>query len=512
MTPFLFPLRNSIWLKIILLALSCGAFGAAIWQIATSSLKQGLVSAVFITSGALLLAAVLLGRLIAIYSVKATDFLARAILLVAQNNDYIAAADPNVLSASKDFLVKLAKNVYDLASAQTSRLYDSQHKNASEADYYHSMVDSIPLPVIILDSQQQIAYANEAALDYIELTTEEAIGKPLYEPLNLSFSSSTLEDWLQNCRTNNIVSNEVWERVRLNFAEGRRKQFDLAAHYSKNDPHSLETTLVIFDKTAVYERDDRDFTFVSLAVHELRTPLTIMRGYIEVFEDELGQVLNKEQTTFMYNMSASAKQLTSFVSNILNVSRIEENALYLRLKEEKWADTLRIACQDMELRAKVHNKRLAYDIADNLPTVAVDKVSIYEVVANLLDNAIKYTHTDEEILIKTYEKDGMIETTITDKGVGIPDALISHIFDKFYRGHNSKNSVGGTGLGLFLCRSIVDAHGGNIWVHSREGEGSTFGFTLPIYANVADQIKNEDNKGIVRGAHGWIKNHSFYRE
>jgi signal transduction histidine kinase len=214
----------------------------------------------------------------------------------------------------------------------------------------------------------------------------------------------------------------------------------------------------------------------------------------------------------MHNMGASAQQLSAFVSNILNVSRVEENALYLRLKEENWPQILKLVCQDMELRAKVHNKHLVYDIAENLPTVAIDKVSIYELMTNLIDNAIKYTHTDEGIVIKTYEKDGMIETTVTDKGVGIPDALIGHIFDKFFRGHNSKNSIGGTGLGLYLCRAIVNAHSGNIWVHSREGEGSTFGFTLPIYANVADQIKNEDNKGIVRGAHGWIKNHSFYRE
>ena len=106
----------------------------------------------------------------------------------------------------------------------------------------------------------------------------------------------------------------------------------------------------------------------------------------------------------------------------------------------------------------------------------------------------------------------MIETTVSDKGVGISDTIISHIFDKFYRAHQSKNSIGGTGLGLFLCRAIIDAHGGTIWVKSKEGEGSTFGFSLPIYASVAEQLQNEDNSGIIRGAHGWIKNHSLYRE
>ncbi|MEI6237642.1 MAG: ATP-binding protein, partial [Candidatus Saccharibacteria bacterium] len=197
---------------------------------------------------------------------------------------------------------------------------------------------------------------------------------------------------------------------------------------------------------------------------------------------------------------------------ILNVARIEENALVLKLQEEDWPTTLKAACKDMELRANVHNKRIIFDISNDLPTVATDKVSIYEVMSNLLDNAIKYTHTDGEILIKSYLKDGMIETTVSDKGVGISNSIISHIFDKFYRAHNSKNSVGGTGLGLFLCRAIIGAHGGTIWVKSKEGEGSTFGFSLPIYASVAEQLQNEDNDSIIRGAHGWIKNHSLYRE
>jgi signal transduction histidine kinase len=237
-----------------------------------------------------------------------------------------------------------------------------------------------------------------------------------------------------------------------------------------------------------------------------------MRGYIEVFSDELKDKLNTEQTTFMHNMSASAQQLTTFVSNILNAARVEQNALNLTLQEESWQEVLSSACRDMELRANVRSKQLETKIADDLPTVAIDKIAIYEVIANLIDNAIKYTHTDELITISSYQKEDMVETTVTDKGVGISQSVIGHIFDKFYRAHHSKNSVGGTGLGLYLCRSIIDAHGGEIWVKSTEGKGSTFGFTLPVYSSVADKIKNEDNKGIVRGAHGWIKNHSLYRE
>ena len=509
MLPFLAPIKESIWLRVTLLAFLSGMSSIGLWVLATDFLPASILYSVLVTAIITLLIAILFGSIIADYALQATDFLAKAILLVTREENQIEAPDAKLLGASKEFLSELAKSIYELASTSDNL---SKHDN-SELPFYRFLANSIPLPVIVLNKDRQISFANESALNYIGLPASEVINQAFYDAMNLSFVSSlTLESWLDDCVKNVALKNEIWERVRLNLPNNTRKQFDLAAHYSNNDPNGLETILVLYDRTNIYERDDHDLTFVALAVHELRTPLTIMRGYIEVFEDEIEQELNNEQLAFMYNMSASAQQLTSFVSNILNVSRVEENALLLHLKEEKWQDILIPSCKDMELRARVHNKKLVYDIAENLPAVAVDKVSIYEVLSNLIDNAIKYTHTDEDILIRAYEKDGMVETTVTDKGVGIPESLLGHVFDKFYRAHQNKNSTGGTGLGLYLSRAKIIANGGTIWVDSKEGKGSTFGFSLPLFSSVADQIKSEDNGSIVRGAHGWIKNHSLYRE
>jgi len=508
MIPYLQPLKESVWIRITALALFCGLSSVAIWIIFYDYLSVGIIFAALISGIFTILAAFLLGKVTTEYALKPTDFLASAILLVTREENQVPEPDPNGLDSSKEFLVSLAKNVYELVSDKPSSKIDE-----SELPFYRTVINTLPLPIIVLGKGQHINFANDSALHYVNLPANEVIDKPLYDALNLSFVSSlTLESWLSECAKNAVTENEIWERVRLDLANNKRKQFDMVAHYSKNDPNGIETILVLFDRTLQYERDDHDLTFISLAVHELRTPLTIMRGYIEVFEDELSANLNNEQTAFMHNMGASAQQLTSFVSNILNVARVEENSLPLRLKEENWKEVLTNACKDMELRARVHNKKLIFDISDDLPTIAVDKVCIYEVMSNLIDNAIKYTHTDENIKISSYVKDGQIETTVTDKGVGIPIDSMDHLFDKFYRAHQNKNSIGGTGLGLYLSRAIIVAHGGNIWVRSKEGEGSTFGFTLPIYSSVADQIKNEDNSGIVRGAHGWIKNHSLYRE
>lgn len=509
MIPYLYPLRESIWLKIVLVALFSCLVALGVYFTTTEFINLDAYFAAYAAIGASVVCAILFGKIVANQAIQTTDFLARAIMIAVKDSDEIDRPnEDDITKPSREYLLKLAERTMNIGVAMQQQ---GQVSN-QELLYYRTLVNVISLPLIVLNTDEQITFANEAALKYLELPANDVIGQYFYDACNLSFvSETTLEAWLMSCREGAVVENEAWERVRLNLAENKRKQFDLAAHYRKDDTTGIELALVFFDRTLHYERDDHDLSFVSLAVHELRTPLTIMRGYIEVFEDEISGSLNAEQTTFMHNMSASAQQLSAFVSNILNVARVEENALYLRLKEELWGDVLSQACKDMQLRAQVHDKNIVIEVENDMPTVAVDKVSIYEVMNNLIDNAIKYTHTTENIVIKTYQKDGMVETTITDKGVGIPTSLIGHVFDKFYRAHSSKNSVGGTGLGLYLCKAIVDAHGGSIWVKSKEGEGSTFGFTLPIYASVADQIDNQDNKEIIRGAHGWIKNHSLYR-
>ncbi len=255
-------------------------------------------------------------------------------------------------------------------------------------------------------------------------------------------------------------------------------------------------------------------SFVALAVHELRTPLTLLRGYIEVFEDELKGKVTPELEGFMSKMAVAAQQLSTFTNTILNVSRIENDQFVLKLNKEAWPAILHSTIDDLQLRAEVRGIKLELVVADNIPLIGVDHVSIYEVLSNLIDNAIKYSNGSNRIIIKTYPThDGLVETTVQDFGVGIPEGGITHIFDKFYRNQRSRAQIGGTGLGLFLAKAVVEAHGGHIWVNSKAGEGSTFGFTLLPYDQIAEAAKggNTSTPGIVRSAHGWIKNHSLYR-
>jgi signal transduction histidine kinase len=213
----------------------------------------------------------------------------------------------------------------------------------------------------------------------------------------------------------------------------------------------------------------------------------------------------------MQKMRASSDQLTAFVNNILNVARVDADQLELKLQSEDWPTILKSAVEMISLRAKVRGITLKCRFATDLPPVGADRLSITEVINNLIDNAIKYSGTSHEIRIETrLNENGLVETTVQDFGVGVPSSVLPNLFTKFYRDHRNRAQIGGTGLGLYLSKAIVTAHGGSLFVRSQEGQGSTFGFTLVPYDKLGD-AKKVGQADVTRSAHGWIKNHSLYR-
>jgi signal transduction histidine kinase len=425
----------------------------------------------------------------------------------------LGAPDPNKAIYGRDLVTSTINQIYQLASV-VDTVEKTNQKNSGDL-HANFVASSLPLPLLVLDKEDKIVYANEATGKYLGQVTGDLIGQNAYTALDMSFASEdTLVNWLKSVKGTTAVADHKWERVRIGLpGQGNSLQFDLAGHYNKDNSLGYETLLILFDHTEVYKQDDQAMSFVALSVHELRTPLTLLRGYIEVFDEELGPNLNAEMKDFMKKMNAAGQQLASFVDNILNVAKIEDNQLTLQLHEEDWKSVVETAVHDLGLRAAVRGITIKTDIAEGLPKVGVDRYSIYEVLANLLDNAIKYSKGTNEIYVSTrLNEDGLVETSVKDFGLGIDASILPHIFDKFYRNHRNRAQIGGTGLGLYLSRSIIDAHGGQIWVNRKVNEGSTFTFTILPFTKLAEKGKTGNNSGVTRGAHGWIKNHSMYRE
>jgi len=294
--------------------------------------------------------------------------------------------------------------------------------------------------------------------------------------------------------------------------DNTRQIFDVLASYNKDESHGVEVSLGLIERTEKYLADESEMDFVAVAAHELRGPITIIRGYLDVFKKELKGTLSVEHIGLLEKAVISAEQLSDTVNNILNIARIDQEHIQLHIRETDWIEVLKEAYENLQLRAKVHGRVLRLEVPESLPAVAVDRGSILEVINNLVDNAIKYSPEGGQVIISAKAQDSFVSTTVQDFGIGIPKAVIGKLFKKFYRSHRSKQAVTGTGLGLYISKVIVDSHGGNIWVRSKEGEGSTFGFELPTYESVKDAIKKGEADGSVikRSSHGWIKNHTMY--
>jgi signal transduction histidine kinase len=454
----------------------------------------------------------LVTHLVAISALEPLKAIWQAILHIDPDHQGTPAPNINELRVGRELVTNLVLQVYQFASQQNSGELIEHRKEISQAA---NIVEHLPLPLFVFNKDMLVTNASGSALEYCKIESSELFGKPIFDNLRLEFPSDlTLDSWAADCQKNKVTDTAYWERVHVLSKEDNRliKQCDIAAYYNRDNASGTEFIVTLFDRTERYNADDNSLGFVALAVHELRTPITMLRGYIEVFEDELGDKLDDELKSFMLKMDASAKRLSGFVSNILNVARIENNQLVLHLTEEQWPEVLEASVSDAELRAKVHDKTIEYTIANNLPPVAVDRVSIYEVMNNLLENAIKYSGESKRIVVaSTLDKDGNVLTTIQDFGAGIPTSVLPNLFEKFARNHRTRSQVSGTGLGLYLSKSIVTAHGGQISASSKEGEGSTFGFTLQPYAKLSQEQKDGTNKEITRSANGWIKNHSLYR-
>ncbi len=445
--------------------------------------------------------------------VQPLTFVWQAILYMAPETTSVPAPELHKVRYARELVTNLVNHVYQLADA-SKHVAKTVNKEA-EGLHNNFIANSLPLPLMVLDKHETILFANTAMLHYLGQSEEDVVNQSVYSHLDLSFETDdTLDTWLKHAKSKHVATSKTWERVRLTIRGDKPtiKLLDLVAYYNKSNPAGYETMLVCFDRTKTYAQDEQAINFVALAVHELRTPLTMLRGYIEALDEELKGKLNDELSGFLQKTQVAAGQLATFVNNILNVARIEDDHMVLKLQKENWQEVLNTAINELRPRAQVRGIDLKLNIADDLPEVGADRVSLYEVISNLIDNAIKYSGQGKEIIVSAkLSKDGLVETTIEDHGVGIPASAIPRVFDKFYRDHHNRSQIGGSGLGLYLCKTIIKAHGGNIWVHSKEGEGSTFGFTLLPYSELADELKNEDNEGIVRNAHGWIKNHSLYR-
>jgi len=220
--------------------------------------------------------------------------------------------------------------------------------------------------------------------------------------------------------------------------------------------------------------------FLASMSHELRTPINAIIGFADLLLED--NTLNPGQRRDIERIFANTQHLLRLIDEILDLSRIEAGKTRLVKEIVDIAPLVKEAIASFKPDADKKMIQLVYQIPSPLPKVLIDQSRIIQVLDNLVNNAIKYTKKGGKITLTAEQKKDVLEISVTDTGIGIPPQYLDKIFERFERVPNvSVSGVGGTGLGLTICRELLNLHNGRIWVESEVDKGSKFSFSLPVY-------------------------------
>jgi len=217
--------------------------------------------------------------------------------------------------------------------------------------------------------------------------------------------------------------------------------------------------------------------FISTISHELRTPLGMIKGYVTTLMREDTNWDSETRLEFLEIVDEEADRLRELIDNLLDSSRLETGTLGMTLEPTKLSTIIRDSVS--RTQAVYPNMQVEIDIGDDIPVLQADPTRIAQVMDNLLSNANKYA-PGSPIAVASDRRDNVVEIGVQDGGPGIPPEHVPHLFERFYRVPEQTSNVRGTGLGLYICRKIIEAHSGEIGVESQEGSGTRIFFTLPI--------------------------------
>lgn len=217
--------------------------------------------------------------------------------------------------------------------------------------------------------------------------------------------------------------------------------------------------------------------FVRALVHELKTPLTAVLASSELMTAGLRQ---EPWLSLARNIHKGAGNLNRRIDELLDLARGETGLLTLKLQMVNPRQFLYQIAGEMSPLASQQRKTLRLEVPSSLPVVQADEARLRQVILSLLSNAFKFTLRDGEIELRCQESAGCLEFTVTDQGPGIPESVQARLFEPYQRWEDDAEILSGLRLGLALSKILVELHGGKIWVKSRPGNGSTFGFSLPV--------------------------------
>lgn len=353
---------------------------------------------------------------------------------------------------------------------------ESEKRLSLERDKTKAMLSNLTDGLIVFDREEKIILINPEIESILRLKEKQVLGKRIDQ----IFGCPNLDQLYQTLGQKIEWTGKKYE---LTLEKPFRRYFQVTVlPVVSRGKEMIGTMIILHDITREKEIDRMKTEFVSIAAHQLRTPLSALKWTLRtILDGDLGQ-LRPEQKTFLEKGYGSNERMIELINDLLNVARIEEGRFLHEFSEVSLEELVKEVIKS--LRPSIEAKSLDFSFEKPikpLPKIKVDQDSIQLVIENLLENAISYTPAKGRLRIVLKSIKVGIEVLVEDTGLGIPEAEQKNIFTKFFRGSNIREiQPAGTGLGLFVCKNIIEAHGGRIWFESQENKGTTFHFSLPI--------------------------------
>jgi GAF domain-containing protein/signal transduction histidine kinase len=370
---------------------------------------------------------------------------------------------------------------------RTEELAAALRHQEIEADKTRAIVEGIADGVMVFDVNHKVIMVNPAAEHMLNLPVPIILGRDMRD---LMEETDEVFDREAAMTVLTVLSALVGSRERLEAGEpltqtrfqiGERTITASFTSVALTDEGPFNTVAVFRDITREAEIDRMKSEFLSMAAHELRAPMTSIKGYSDMLLLGLAGEHDRRQKQFLDTIKANVNRVMEMINEFSEISRLEAGALKLDVKPLHIDDLVSEVVLSLRPEIEAKEVNLTVEVPPDLPEVWGDRSRIIQVLTNLVTNAYKYTLEGGEITITAQWVDDSVQMDVSDTGIGIAPQDLEKLFTRFFRAdHPEVRRVAGTGLGLSITKSIVEMHGGHIWVESQLGEGSTFSFTLPL--------------------------------
>ena len=378
--------------------------------------------------------------------------------------------------------------LYTIITDYASALGEQVEKERESSSKTRAILQSVTEGVIVLDEDEQIVLFNPAAEQVLDIPALAVRDKPLATLANQGASvderkrAALIYAGLR-AGLDGVKQRKGIYSVPLELPNPTQAIVVNLARVVGNDGRTYGNVAVLRDITREIESERTKREFVSKVSHELRTPLTPIKGYVDLLiSGVLGQ-LNEGQSSSLAVVKTNANRLADLINDILDISKIEaQGAIELNVAQVQFRSLIADVVQSLRLESDRKRMQVTVAIPDDLPEIMGDKKRLTQVIFNLYSNAIKYTFEGGSIQVRAFRTPGgLLQVEVEDTGVGMSPEQQEKLFLPFYRADNPlRDEVGGTGLGLSIAKSLVEQHGGEMWVTSEQGMGSIFHFVLPV--------------------------------